>query len=121
MFLTSLTLEGESLPDGYPFTVPCIQALSTLAFDAPVTIFCRREWIGEIDAAGGDSLRNEVPRHRFLGPFEGPNARGCPADWRSNYAWPGLTTPKVKLFFRAEDAIGFTRRMTENITATWRS
>ena len=39
MFLTSLTLKGENLPEAYPFTVPCIQTLSKLAFDTPVTIF----------------------------------------------------------------------------------
>ena len=114
MFLTSLTLEGESLPDDYPFTVPCIQALSTLAFDSPVTIFVGENGSGKSTLLEAIACGMKCPAIGLSDLSRDPmleDARRLAKQLRLSRS----SHPKVKLFFRAEDAIGFTRRMTENI------
>jgi|TARA_B110000967_G_scaffold68695_1_gene70993 predicted ATPase len=114
MFLTSLALEDETPPDDYPFTVPCIKTLSKLAFDSPVTIFVGENGSGkstllEAIACGMKCPTiglSDLPRDPMLA-----GARRLAKQLRLSRS----NHPKVKLFFRAEDAIGFTRRMTENI------
>ena len=114
MLLTSLTLEGESLPDDYPFTVPCIQALSKLAFDAPVTIFVGENGSGKSTLLEAIACGMKCPAIGSSDLSRDPmleDARRLAKHLRLSRS----TNPKVKLFFRAEDAIGFTRRMKENI------
>ena len=114
MFLTSLTLKGENLPEAYPFTVPCIQTLSKLAFDTPVTIFVGENGSGKSTLLEAIACGMNCPAIGLTDLSRDPmleDARRLAKQLRLSRS----NHPKVKLFFRAEDAIGFTRRMTGNI------
>jgi len=114
MFLTSLTLEDESLPEDYPFTVPCIQALTKLTFDTPVTLFVGENGSGKSTLLEAIACGMKCPAIGSSDLSRDPmleDARRLARHLRLSRS----TNPKVKLFFRAEDAIGFTRRMTEGL------
>ena len=114
MYLRSVSLKGESLPDHYPFTVPVIQTLENLEFDSPVTIFvgengCGKSTLLEAIACGLKCPAvgaADVMRDPMLAP-----ARSLAAKLR----FSRNKSPRLKLFFRAEDAIGFTRAVLSNL------
>jgi predicted ATPase len=114
MYLQSVELAADSLPETYPFSVPAIQSLEKLAFTTPVTFLVGENGSGKstlleaiacglkCPAVGAD----DVSRDPMLA-----EARALAAELR----FAKSKNPKVKLFFRAEDAIGFTRRVKEEL------
>ncbi|MBT4161559.1 MAG: AAA family ATPase [Gammaproteobacteria bacterium] len=114
MFLRSIEFNAESLPDEYPFTVPIIQSLQELNVDHPVTFLvgengCGKSTLLEAIACGLNCPAvgaADVQRDPML-----ETARKLSASLRL----VRRSNPKVKLFFRAEDAIGFTRSVQANL------
>ena len=115
IFLESLRIKtSENLPSGFPFQVPVIEMLDELHFTTPVTflvgengsgkstlletIACglRCPTIGSSDVNLDDSLKGQ----RLLAQA---------------MRFTRIKNPRIKLFFRAEDAIGFTRRIKDNL------
>ena len=110
VYLSALRRRGDSPGDGFPWTVPVVAGLDELAFTSPVTFFVgengsgkstilegiaagvRAIAVGSADLAGDETLK---AAHRF--------ARGFRFERRGR--------PRTRLFLRAEDVFGFTRRM----------
>jgi predicted ATPase len=110
VFLSALRRRGEGTETGFPWTVPVVAALRDLEFTTPVTFFVgengsgkstvlegiaagvRAIAVGSVDLAHDESLR---AAQRF--------AKGFRFERRGR--------PRTRLFFRAEDVFGFTKRM----------
>jgi len=114
-FLKSVSFKSiDALPEGYPFSIPVIEALQQLDFTSAVTFF-----VGE-NGSGKSSLMEALAV-----------AMECPAIGRADASRDPLLThaqklaghlrlaksikPRKRLFFRAEDAMGFTIRVSEGM------
>lgn len=107
--------DTAGLPDGFPFDLPVIESFESLSFDSNVTFF-----IGE-NGSGKSTLLEAIAV-----------GMKCPALGQSDAASDPLLeparslaqqlrfsrhkAPKHRLFFRAEDAIGFTRRLAASVS-----
>ncbi len=98
-------------PDaGFPFDLPAVRALDGLTFDAPVTFLvgengCGKSTVIETLAAGLRAVAvgsYDLARDPTLG-----HARALAGTLR----FVRRQTPKRVMFFRAEDAFGFTKRV----------
>jgi predicted ATPase len=99
MFLTSMTLEYKTLPDDYPFTVPCIKASSKLAFDSPVTVFVGENGSDKPALLEAIACGMKCPAIGLPGLSRDPMLAG-PDGWRSNRCLYRSNYPKIKLFPR---------------------
>ena len=101
---------GAKTDDAFPWTVPALRALDELRFDAPVTFLMGENGCGkstllealavatEAAAAGAEDVDVDATlagARRLAAAFE-VEERGI---------------PRVRAFFRAEDAFGFTKRI----------
>lgn len=110
IYLRSLHLRSEDLPEGYPFSVPVIQQLEGLSFQSPVTLFVGENGSGkstllEAIAAGVRSVAvggQDIQRDETLAP-----ARALAA--RLRFTWARRT--QRGFFLRAEDVFNFGTRM----------
>jgi len=114
MFLTSIELIDDALPEGYPFTVPAIQSLRRLEFTAPVTFL-----VGE-NGSGKSTLLEAIACGLNCPAIGSADVANDPmlADARklaNSLRFSRSSNPRLKLFFRAEDAIGFTRRVSTGL------
>jgi predicted ATPase len=98
------------LPDGFPFLLPAVESLTELAFDTPVTFL-----VGE-NGSGKSTVLEAIAV-----------GMQCPSIGRADANFDDLLLPakrlaehltfsqsrraRRRLFFRAEDAIGFTLRL----------
>jgi predicted ATPase len=114
VFLSALRRRGDAAADGFPWTVPVVAGLHELEFGTAVTFLVGENGsgkstvlegiaagvkavaVGSADLADDESLR---AAHRF--------ARGFRFERRGR--------PRTRLFFRAEDVFGFTRRMLRSM------
>lgn len=114
MFLRSIEITADALPEVYPFTIPAIETLESLVFESPVTFLvgengCGKSSLLEAIACGMRCPAvgaADVARDPLLAP-----ARALAKEIR----FIKSTAPKRRLFFRAEDAIGFTRALQSDI------
>ena len=114
MFLQSISLESDSLPEGYPFDVPAVQALTQLSLTSPVTLFVGENGSGKSTVIEAIACGLKCPAVGAADVNRDPmlaSARRLAAELR----FAKSSNPRVKLFFRAEDAIGFTRRVQEDM------
>ena len=100
----------ESVPDHYPFNLPVIESLETISLDPRLTFF-----VGE-NGSGKSSLLEAIAVGMKCPTIGAIDARSDPmlADARqlSKFlTFSRSSNAKRKMFFRAEDAIGFTRRV----------
>ena len=111
MFVTAFRRKrGAKTDDAFPWTVPALRALQELRFDAPVTFLMGENGCGKstllealavaTDAAAAGAEGVDVDEtlagaRRLAAAFE-VEERGI---------------PRVRAFFRAEDAFGFTKRI----------
>ena len=114
MFLRSIKLDASALPDSYPFTVPIVESLETLNFSKPVTFFvgengCGKSTLLEAIACGLHCTAVgavDVTREPMLEP-----ARRL----AEKLKFTKSINPRTRLFFRAEDAIGFIRTVKASL------
>jgi predicted ATPase len=115
IYLESLRIKSPSeLPDGFPFDVPVIEALDELRFVEPVTFL-----VGE--NGSGKSTLIEAIACGLKCPTIGSSdvsqdeALGGQRLLAKSLRFVRTRNPRLKLFFRAEDAIGFTRRVRDDM------
>lgn len=104
----------SALPGGFPFDLPVIETLEQLEFDHPVTFFVGENGSGKstLLEALATGLRcpamgaSDLSRDPLLAPARELAAR---------LTFSRRRRPRHKLFFRAEDAIGFTRRLLDDM------
>ncbi|HEV2642380.1 MAG TPA: AAA family ATPase [Candidatus Elarobacter sp.] len=115
MFVTAFRRRrGAKTDDAFPWTVPALRNLCELRFDAPVTFLMGENGCGkstllealavatDAAAAGAEGVDVDATlagARRLAAAFE-PEERG---------------RPRVRAFFRAEDAFGFTKRIEREI------
>ena len=114
MFLDSIQLDANALPAEYPFTVPAIETLQTLNFTTPATFL-----VGE-NGSGKSTLLEAIACGMKCPTVGAADVNSDPLlkDARrlaKELCFARSTNAKLKLFFRAEDAIGFTRRVNEEL------
>jgi predicted ATPase len=95
---------------GFPWTVPVVASLDVLEFTAPVTFF-----VGE-NGSGKSTVLEAVSagmRAVAMGSSEIADDETLRAARRlaSGFRFERRRQPRTKLFFRAEDVFGFTKRM----------
>lgn len=114
MFLRSIELSETTLPDVYPFTVPVIESLETLTFDQPVTFLVGENGCGKSTLIEAIACGLKCPAVGAADVSRDPMLRPA-RELARKLRFSKTKNPKVKLFFRAEDAIGFTRALQTNM------
>ncbi|MCB1693091.1 MAG: AAA family ATPase [Pseudomonadales bacterium] len=110
-FLKEIAIKSaRDLPGEFPFTLPVIESLDRLAFTTPVTFF-----VGE-NGSGKSTLLEAIAAGMKCPSLGASDTARDPmlADARNlakHLSFIRSKSPKRRLFFRAEDAIGFTRRL----------
>jgi predicted ATPase len=115
-FLKEISLKpGAELDDQYPFTLPVIESLDTLDMSSPVTFFVGENGSGKSTVLEAIAAGLKCPSLGAIDTARDPmleDARTLAAAMTMSRS----KTPRNRLFFRAEDAIGFTRRIMENMS-----
>ena len=108
--LLDLTIDPDTVRDGYPFDVPAIANLRTVRFDRAITLFVGENGTGkstlleaialaaDLPSAGTSELSND----RSLDPVR-PLAAALRLGWSARQ--------RQGCYFRAEDFLGFVRRI----------
>ena len=115
MFVTAVRRRRGAKPDdAFPWTVPALRALREMRFDAPVTFLmgengCGKSTLLEALAAATDAAAAGA---------EGVDVDATLAGARrlaAAFEVEERGRPRVRVFFRAEDAFGFTKRIEHEI------
>ncbi len=102
--------QGRDIPDAYPFNLPVIESLDSIQFDPRVTFF-----VGE-NGSGKSSLLEAIAVGMNCPAVGASDVQTDPMLEDARQLAGFLTfrrsvNARLKMFFRAEDAIGFTRRV----------
>lgn len=114
-FLDTISLsESADLPGGFPFDVPVIESLSSLGFDTPVTFFIGENGSGKSTLLEAIAIGMKCPSIGRADAATDPDL--LPArELARRLRFSRRSSPRHRLFFRAEDAIGFTHRVADNM------
>jgi len=101
---------SQDIPSGYPFEIPVIESFDSIKLDSKVTFF-----VGE-NGCGKSSLLEAIAVGMKCPTVGANDARADPmladaARLAQTMTFRRTVNAKRKMFFRAEDAIGFTRRV----------
>ena len=115
MYLDSISFRAvQELPGGFPFELPVIETLEQLNFKSNVTIFVGENGSGKSTLLEAIAVGMKCPT---MGASDAvsdtslENARQLAAQFR----FARTAQPRQKMFFRAEDAIGFVRRIEQDM------
>ena len=96
--------------EGFPWTVPVVAALDALEFDTPVTFF-----VGENGSGKSTVLEGIAAGTRAIAvgsaDIEHDDTLRAARRFAAGFTFERRRHPRTKMFFRAEDVFGFTRRM----------
>jgi predicted ATPase len=114
LFLDAVRPRTDLNADAFPFTLPVVRRLTSLSFTTPVTLFVGENGSGkstvlEAIAAGMSAVAagsTDIARDPSLAP-----ARAL----AKALVFTRRRHPRNKLFFRAEDAFGFAKRVTGDL------
>jgi predicted ATPase len=115
MFLDSIRIRADALPDQYPFTVPVIQTLQELRFRTPITMLVGENGCGKSTLLEAIACGLNCPAAGHADVSRDPML----ADARllaQEMTFARTDNPRTKMFFRAEDAIGFIRRVRDSLS-----
>lgn len=115
-FLNEIRFKSVSdLPADFPFDLPVIESLDHLTFDTPVTFFVGENGSGKSTLLEAIAVGMKCPS---IGATDAPTDTSLAAarQLNSKLVFSRKATPVRRLFFRAEDAIGFTRRVTRDLS-----
>lgn len=103
------------LPGGFPFDLPVIETFDAMTFDTPVTFFVGENGSGKSTLLEAMAVGLKCPALGASDTARDPlleSARVLASELRFSRS----RAPKRRLFFRAEDAIGFTRRVHSDVS-----
>ncbi len=106
--------DTDAIPAGFPFDVPVIESFESLTFDSPVTFFIGENGSGKSTLLESIAVGMKCPAIGQSDAATDPSleaARQLAAHLRFSRG----RAPRRRLFFRAEDAIGFTRRVSASL------
>ena len=115
MFVTAFRRRpGAKTDDAFPWTVPALRALRELRFDAPVTFLMGENGCGKSTLLEALAVATEAA----AAGAEGVDADATLAGARrlaDAFEAEERGTPRLRVFFRAEDSFGFTKRIEREI------
>lgn len=110
MYLTRLRRRTRRDETRFPWTIPIVASLEALEFSAPVTFF-----VGENGSGKSTVLEGIAAGVQAIAvgssDLEKDDSLTAARDFAAAFRFERRTRPRTKLFFRAEDVFGFTRRM----------
>ena len=106
---------GTEIPGEFPFTIPVIESFTSLVIDSPVTFF-----VGE-NGSGKSTLLESIAAGMKCPAMGAADINRDPlmapaVQLARHLVFSRSKAPRHKLFFRAEDAIGFTRRLMDDMS-----
>lgn len=112
IYLKSVYYKDKELPNSYPFNIAALKSLEKLEFNSQVTFFVGENGSGkstllEIIASGMNAVAvgsSEIQSDNTLAGIRHSS---------NFFRFSRKQQPKQTLFFRAEDAFGFTRRVMQ--------
>ena len=114
-YLKSIRFKDENnLPSGFPFDVPSIETLSELNFDANITFLVGENGSGKSTLLEAIACGLNCPAIGSAYVSRDPTLAG-PRALANELRFVRGKQPRIKLFFRAEDAIGFTKRVSSDL------
>ncbi len=109
MYLSAIRRRSSN-EDGFPWNIPVVAGLDLLEFDAPVTFF-----VGENGSGKSTVLEGIAAGMRAIAvgsaDIKDDESLRAARRFASGFRFERRRHPRTKLFFRAEDVFGFTRRM----------
>ncbi len=115
IYLESLRIKSSGeLPGGFPFDVPVIEALDELHFTNPVTFLVGENGSGKSTLIETIACGLKCPTIGSSDVNQDETLSGQ-RTLAQAMRFARIANPRLKLFFRAEDAIGFTRRVSDEM------
>ena len=110
IYLRSIQHKESECPQGFPLDIPCIKSLGELIFSSPVSFLVGENGCGKstLIEAIACWLQSPAIGSADVSQDESLESQRMLADYLK---FIRLGTPKVKLFFRAEDSFGFTKKI----------
>ena len=110
MYLSTLRRRDSREREGFPWNVPVVASLDALEFTTPVTFF-----VGENGSGKSTVLEGIAAGVRAIAvgsaDVDKDETLAAARAFAAGYRFERRQQPRTKLFFRAEDVFGFTRRM----------
>lgn len=116
IFLNHIAMKDGHLPDGYPFTLPIIESFEKVEFRSPVTFLVGENGSGKSTLLEAIAVGLKCPTVGAEDVAQDPMLSEA-RKFAQHLTFSRSKHPRNKLFFRAEDAIGFTRRVSTEMTA----
>ena len=110
IYLRSVRLDKEELPAGFPFDIPCIRTLESLDFTHPLTFFVGENGCGKSTLLEAIACGMQTPAIGSADVSQDPSLE-AQRQLARHLKFTRNTNPRIKLFFRAEDSFGFTRKI----------
>ena len=110
IYLRSVRLDKEELPAGFPFDIPCIRTLESLDFTHPLTFFVGENGCGKSTLLEAIACGMKTPAIGSADVSQDPSLE-AQRQLARHLKFTRNTNPRIKLFFRAEDSFGFTRKI----------
>ena len=114
MYLSAVQRRPRDGESGYPWTIPVVAALEALDFSAPVTFF-----VGENGSGTSTVLEGIAAGVKAIAvgskDVERDDSLDAARDFAAGFRFVRKRQPRTKLFFRAEDIFGFTRRVLRSM------
>jgi predicted ATPase len=110
VYLSTLRRRDSREREGFPWSVPVVASLELIEFTTPVTFF-----VGENGSGKSTVLEGIAAGIRAIAvgsaDLEKDETLGAARAFAAGFRFERRQQPRTKLFFRAEDIFGFTRRM----------
>jgi predicted ATPase len=110
VYLSALRRHGAREDDAFPWTVPTVASLEALEFTAPVTFFVGENGSGKSTVLEGIAAGVKAIAVGSADLDNDDSLRAARA-FASGFRFERRAQARTRLFFRAEDIFGFTRRM----------
>jgi len=115
IFLNNISIKTTPLAEGYPFTLPIIESFEQVEFASPVTFLVGENGSGKSTLLEAIAVGLKCPTVGAQDVEQDPMLREA-RNFAQHLTFSRRKHPKNKLFFRAEDAIGFTRRVSAEMS-----
>src|SRR5688572_4385827 len=110
VYLSTVRRRESRAKDGFPWNVPVVASLDRLDFTTPVTFF-----VGENGSGKSTVLEGIAAGMRATAvgsaDLDTDDTLAAARAFAAGFRFERRQQPRTKLFFRAEDIFGFTRRM----------
>jgi len=106
--------DPAALPAGFPFDLPVIESLDSLSFDTAVTFFVGENGSGKSTLLEAIAAGMKCPALGAADTTRDPMLAAA-RTLAGTLRFARSNKPRSRLFFRAEDAIGFTRRVSQDM------